>query len=215
MKIKHCPVIGLPLLLGIFFGAGVIFHLVPVTRGLVMKLTDVFLLLANGAVFYQVWKASPSSRLIALSLLVFVLTFWVEFAGVHTGHIFGNYHYGDTMFLQLGEVPVVIAFNWLMLILATNSLASFVVKSKWPVPFLAGGLIVIFDYVMEPVAMKLDYWQWEGGFIPLQNYVAWFVIALVFSFALLWVKIRPKSALLNTYLGIQFVFFLVLNLFLP
>lgn len=194
----------------ILFAAGIVFHLVPFTQPLVMKLTDVFLLFANTYVFWLIWKTEKNKALLFWSLLVFILTFLLEYAGVKTGKIFGNYHYGETMFLQLGNVPVVIAFNWLMLILATNSLAWFISRNRFLVPFIASLLIVIFDFVMEPVAMELDYWQWAGNVVPTQNYLAWFLIALAFSFLLQFFKLRIKSGSLNLYLGIQFVFFLVL-----
>jgi hypothetical protein len=41
----------------------------------------------------------------------------------------------------------------------------------------------MFDWIMEPVAIRLDYWTWAGGDIPMQNYFAWFVIATVSAFA--------------------------------
>ena len=34
-----------------------------------------------------------------------------------------------------------------------------------------------FDGLMEPVAVRLDYWRWIGeGAIPFRNFAAWFVV---------------------------------------
>ena len=42
---------------------------------------------------------------------------------------------------------------------------------------LAAALATAFDFVLEPVAVRLDYWRWRDGVIPLQNYAAWFLTA--------------------------------------
>lgn len=71
-----------------------------------------------------------------------------------------------------------------------------------------------FDIILEPVAVKLNFWSWENGHIPLLNYICWFIISAV----LLGVKMRLKIIRVNTFatslLIIQALFFLMLNLFL-
>jgi putative membrane protein len=42
--------------------------------------------------------------------------------------------------------------------------------------------MTFFDYLMEPAAIKLGYWVWQGSVIPFQNYLAWFVLGLLFAF---------------------------------
>ena len=34
--------------------------------------------------------------------------------------------------------------------------------------------MVCFDLLMEPAAVKLDYWTWLNGHIHLRNYLVWF-----------------------------------------
>ena len=46
-----------------------------------------------------------------------------------------------------------------------------------PLVLLAAALATAFDFLLEPVAVRLDYWRWRDGVIPLQNYVAWFLTA--------------------------------------
>ncbi|MFW5821162.1 MAG: carotenoid biosynthesis protein, partial [Bacteroidota bacterium] len=200
------------ILLLILFPSGFIFHNISFTKEYVLSMTDIFLLAVNSLVFYFVWKASPSIRLMIWSISAFLITFLLEYAGVETGKVFGNYHYGETMFLQLGKVPVVIAFNWTILILATYSISNKLVNKPWIIPVISSVLIVIFDYIMEPVAMYLDYWQWENNTIPLQNYIAWFIISLVFAYALSILKIRPDSKILRYYFFIQLGFFVLFRI---
>lgn len=79
---------------------------------------------------------------------------------------------------------------------------------------IAGILTALYDVAIEPVAITLDYWQWGGGEIPIQNYLAWAVIAFLISLPLQLLKIRFQSPVLLVYLLAQLFFFLVLNLML-
>jgi putative membrane protein len=65
---------------------------------------------------------------------------------------------------------------------------------------------------MEPVAIYLNYWNWEGDVIPLQNYVAWFLIAFFFASIFSYLKIEIKGKIFAHYFLIQFFFFVILNL---
>lgn len=178
-----------------------------------MAITDVFLFLSNAFVLYFLFKEGFSKPLLIWSVSVFLVTFLIEFAGVETGSIFGSYHYGDTMKLQLGNVPLIIAVNWTVLILATYSIAFKISKSYFLSPLISSVLIVIFDLFLEPVAMHLDYWQWKGDIVPLQNYIAWFFISLVFSSLLSVFKINPDSKILRYFFFIQLGFFLLFMMF--
>ncbi|WP_420461448.1 carotenoid biosynthesis protein [Neolewinella sp.] len=82
------------------------------------------------------------------------------------------------------------------------------------VAVVASVLIALYDVAIEPVAVKLDYWQWGGGTIPFRNYVMWAVVALAISLPLQVLGIRFRSPLLLVYLGAQLFFFGVLNLVL-
>jgi putative membrane protein len=38
-------------------------------------------------------------------------------------------------------------------------------------------LVTLYDFLLEPFATQVKhYWVWESGSIPLQNYVAWWVL---------------------------------------
>ncbi|MFW5644832.1 MAG: carotenoid biosynthesis protein [Bacteroidota bacterium] len=200
------------ILLFILFPFGFAFHNIPFTRDYVMAMTDIFLLATNSLVFYFIWKKTGSVSFLIWSILAFALTFLAEYLGVETGKVFGNYHYGSTMFLKLGNVPVVIAFNWIILILATYSISMKLIGNPWLVPLFSSLMIVVFDFVMEPVAMYLDYWQWENNTIPLQNYIAWFLISFVFAYGLSLLRINSDSKILRFYFFIQLGFFLLFRI---
>jgi putative membrane protein len=71
---------------------------------------------------------------------------------------------------------------------------------------MVGTLAVVFDLVLEPVAIALNYWQWAAVSVPFQNYVAWFVIAAVVSTPLFLPGRRPMSRVPAYYVAIQFLF---------
>ncbi len=197
------------MIIAFFFLSGFFFHQMELTRKPVMAITDIFLFLANGVVIYFLLKKQFSTKLLLWSLVVFISTFIIEYLGVLTGVIFGGYHYGETMLFQIGNVPVIIAVNWTILILATYNIARKITSSPVLSPFLSSVFIVLFDIILEPVAMHLDYWQWEMDLVPNRNYVAWFLISLVSASFLSILKISPDSKILRAFFFIQAGFFLL------
>jgi putative membrane protein len=72
--------------------------------------------------------------------------------------------------------------------------------------------MTLYDFFMEPVAMKYDFWDWKDGIIPIQNYVAWFLIALVFHLILNAIAKPIRNRMAASLFYIQFGFFLILFL---
>jgi putative membrane protein len=138
----------------------------------------------------------------------------LEVVGVKTGCIFGNYSYGDVLGLQVFNVPLIIGFNWVVIILGAIGIASRIHKSSFQIALLTGTFAVLFDIMLEPVAIKLGYWKWEDGFIPLQNYYAWFGIAFFASIFGSKLKLDLEDSLFIYYFLIQFIFFVLLSIFM-
>jgi putative membrane protein len=78
---------------------------------------------------------------------------------------------------------------------------------------VTASLTVLFDYVMEPVAIAFDYWTWAAVDIPLQNYIAWFCIAFVFAFVFARQKLAAVNKVPTLIVIVQFVFFVGLRTF--
>lgn len=198
-------------LLTFLYASGLVAHLIPSLYPLTRYTTDFFLLVINSALLFFVYRRHGDVRLWWWAALTYLGTFAVEALGVATGRIFGVYAYGATMQVQWLGVPLVIALNWTVLTLAVNDLVIHVVRSPWPGALLSGVLIAGYDFFIEPVAIRLDYWQWAGGQIPIRNYVAWAIVAFGFSLPLRLLRIRFQSRLLLLYLAVQWVYFLLLN----
>jgi len=153
-------------------------------------------------------------QLFKASAIVALIGFFIEVAGVKTGVLFGSYYYGATLGPQVLEVPPTMALNWVLL-----SLSSFGIFFSWDINkylkmALAAGLMVGLDYFIEPVAMGLDFWQWEGGVVPFKNYVMWFFTAYIIQFILykMLPSINQKTSLF--VFSLQFVFFLIIKFFI-
>lgn len=195
------------------FASGAWAHLLPSVLPITKVTTDMLLLGICGSLLWLLYRRNNDIRLFYWAAAAYTGTFFIEVAGVATGMIFGEYHYGETMWLQWLNVPLVIALNWTALILATNDLAARWLRHPIAVSALASVLIMGYDLFIEPVAVRLDYWQWAGGVIPTQNYLAWGIVALVFSIPLNYSQVAYRSPLLPIYALAQLFFFLVLLFF--
>lgn len=196
----------------LIFTVGIIGHLVDQLIPIMLYLTPFTLLLTGIVVLYKSYKSSNKLFLYWI-IITYLITFSLEVIGVKTGLIFGEYLYGETLGLKLFDVPLIIGFNWVFVILGAISIARIISKNNLVVSLIAALIAVIFDFILEPVAIKLDYWQWSENIIPLQNYAAWFLIAFFSSFLYEQFKIKTDSKISIHYLIIQFIFFLFINLF--
>ena len=50
--------------------------------------------------------------------------------------------------------------------------------------------MVLLDLMIEPVAIRLDFWHWQAEVIPLQNYLMWFLVALLMNWILTFNKFK-------------------------
>jgi bisanhydrobacterioruberin hydratase len=139
--------------------------------------------------------------------------FVIELLGVNTGAIFGDYTYGPTLGPKFADIPLVIGVNWILVIYSTGIfMKEFGIKSQIIRSLIGAFLITSLDFLIEPVAIKYEYWSWTDFEVPFQNYVGWFV----FSFAMLrffyLVEFRKKNPVAIVLFIVQFVFFFLLSL---
>lgn len=123
------------------------------------------------------------------ALFIVVLSLLVEICGARTGFPFGAYSYTNHFGPAIDVVPMTIPLAWHVVL--TNAL--FIVLTLAPHLPRAGeaaavGLMAtLYDAILEPFAIRIKgYWFWRNstGAVPLQNYVAWFVIASLLVFVL-------------------------------
>lgn len=165
---------------------------------------------------------------IGFFLLAFATGMVTEMIGVNTGILFGNYEYGTVMGPKLLGVPFLIGMNWFVIVFCCGSLMQQLNKTmllkyeapipraiiKWSVVIDGAVMATFFDWLMEPVAIKLGFWSWEGGNIPMLNYACWFVISAILLAIQQQLKIKAQNHFAIHLLIIQALFFLSLRIFL-
>ena len=139
--------------------------------------------------FWECWRVYPRHerpKFAIVSIGIVVVSFGIEWLGVRTGHIFGAYLYGQTLQPSIGGVPISIGSAWFVMLVASTAVVQKIApksfsESHFKTAFLVVLLMVCFDLLMEPAAVKLEYWTWINGDIPLQNYLAWFGLSFIFA----------------------------------
>lgn len=142
------------------------------------------------------------------ALLIWCLGMSVEWIGVHSGKLFGTYHYSDILGPLAFGVPITLGFAWIAVIY-NAALISYDFGRRGPRLWLAKGLqigfwTVLLDLVLDPVAHARGFWSWgsTGGFygVPWSNFAGWFIVAMVLSLTLRNVQTTCRSARLGTRL---------------
>ncbi|MEJ2636895.1 MAG: carotenoid biosynthesis protein [Calditrichia bacterium] len=137
--------------------------------------------------------AASSGIFIQWGLITILGSIFLEWLGVKTGVIFGEYAYGETLPPFIDSVPLAIGFAWLGMLLASAAisqrlLGDWFFEQAIFSSLIIAGFMTVFDVFMEPAAVALNYWSWSGETVPVQNYIAWFLISFFFA----WLAIRLK-----------------------
>ncbi len=196
----------------VIFLVGIIGHLYEPLRDLMLLLTPATLLLTGFIVLFFSYKTS-NNKFLSWAVITYVITFLLEVIGVKTGLIFGEYNYGQTLGIKLFEVPLIIGFNWVFVILGSISMARLITTNIYLIAFISASIAFIFDLILEPIAISLNYWTWTEGIIPFQNYIVWFVIAFISSIGFGYLNVSVRSKISSHYLIVQFLFFAILLIF--
>ncbi len=179
------------------------------------------------------WTQKEKNKYYFLFLLAcFLIGIIVEIIGVHTRILFGDYTYGNVLGYKIQNVPLIIGINWFIIIYCSGiSIHTVLVKAinristdtgKTPMALKAISVIIdgatvatFFDWLMEPVAVKLGYWTWNGdGSIPFYNYLCWFLVSILLLTIFHFAKFNKQNKFAVNLLLIQLMFFLVLRTFL-
>lgn len=191
----------------LFYFVGFVGFVIPFSHSLFVRLVPYALLLNIGLILY-LQQPRLSWRDGLIFGIIYALGFGVEVVGVNTGAIFGSYEYGKGLGLKLWETPLLIGLNWLMLVYCSALLVQ-----KWKIPaflqpFAAAILMVAYDLILEQIASRLDMWHWQNQHIPLQNYLAWFGMAVILLF--IFRLVRVKNPVSDRIFLLQTLFFIAL-----
>ena len=163
--------------------------------------------------------------------VIFLGGFLVEVIGANTGFLFGQYSYGKSMGPLVFKVPVIIGLNWFSIIYCAGVVVDKMqqlIEAKVDIPgglttelqlvsFVIDGalLATFFDYIMEPAAAKLGYWEWEGNSgAPFSNFITWFVVSALMLAFMRKLRVNTSNHFAVHLLIIQILFFSILRSFL-
>lgn len=177
--------------IAIFYGVGLIGLNITALTALFAKMIPFTLMVSALLCIVLLWKYRK--QLLPYLLLVVCCGYALEFGGVYSGVIFGPYTYGSNLGIKLFDIPVIIGLNWFLMIICSAGLVQYIgISNKWVAVVAAALFMVLTDICLEPFAIRHDLWHWNtiGGHIPIQNFIAWFISALIFH--LIASKCLPK-----------------------
>lgn len=108
----------------------------------------------------------------------------VETIGTTTGRPFGPYEYTPFFGPRIGVLPLAIPLAWYAVLGSGHYLIFhwFKPASRRLTAVTVAAWATAFDFVLEPFAAYVkSYWIWQTPTIPMQNYVAWFVLSFLLA----------------------------------
>jgi putative membrane protein len=187
---------------------GIIGTLLPLTFPIFVKLIPFALLLSF--FILMLFQQQYNRTTLFVLILIYLLSFFIEVAGVQTKVIFGDYSYDFALGIQLFDTPLIIGLNWLLLSYISLSTSQLIIKNKIAQIVLASFILLVYDIILETMAPVLNMWNWQNNQVPFRNYFAWFVFALLFTSILSFSGIKTKNKIAPVILICQVLFFLIL-----
>ena len=135
-----------------------------------------------------------------------------EILGVNFGVIFGNYKYGEALGFKFFDVPLLIGANWAILTISCSALSATLFDSKFIKIIIGVFLMVMLDAVIEPIAPVLDFWEFDGGKVPLKNYLGWVIVAFPLNCIYHILNIKVSGSFTHHLYILNILFFSILLL---
>lgn len=199
------------IILSILYVVGFFGSIMPAYKATFLSLSPITLCLSFIAIVLSI--KPPKTPTFLFLVFAGVVGFIAEFIGVNTGLLFGSYRYLTNLGVKIAGVPLIISVNWSILTIGAAHYAMIISQNKRMRIALAATFMLIFDIIMEPVAIKSQFWVWEGGDIPIYNYVCWFIIGFILQFIYFSkIKDTPNKVFIALF-TMMLLFFILLNLF--
>jgi bisanhydrobacterioruberin hydratase len=145
-----------------------------------IRLTPLNFVVSLLIVFFN--QKNWNTTLITIIIANYGIGFLAEVIGVNGGCLFGDfYSYGAAMGFQVFKTPLTAGLLWVVVAMGVASLlnGAFVETSWFKKSVIGAAILVSLDVIIEPVATKLYFWEWQHQVVPLQNYYGWYIIALL------------------------------------
>jgi len=201
----------MPLNFVLFYTVGLVLFALPLTRVFFNAITAATLLLVIAIVFY--FHKEWNIKILICFALIIVSSFLLEMVGVSTGKLFGTYIYDSSLGLKLYDTPLIIGFNWLFLVYASQDIAGRISQNSFLKILIGAGLMVLYDLVLELVAPVMHMWHFNTFYPPLANFVIWFIAAALFHTLFVCAKIKINNRPARMLFWVQMGFFALISLY--
>jgi bisanhydrobacterioruberin hydratase len=197
------------IILLILYIVGAVGMLMPSTRTWFVELSALNLAISFLALIAS--RKTKATTFFMFLSIAFVIGITVELIGVHTSYLFGSYYYGEGLGWKWYGVPLVIGLNWGILTVTSSAVIHRLHLNKHVEVILASILMVIFDYILEPVAIKLDYWHWTEGDIPIYNFICWLGVSYLLQLIYQRMRLAEANKVAESLFLMMFIFFTLLT----
>ncbi len=201
------------LAVGAFFMANVV---IPPEAAFVSGINVI--LFAAPAFWATRWWLGWRDAAVVWALLGF-LALAIETSAIVTGFPYGHFGYSELLGYRLFRLtPWTVFLAWTPLVLAAYVIARRLAagSGQWAVRiFLVAVTLVLFDLVLDPGAVKIGFWRYEGGGafygVPLSNFAGWLFSGAIAGILLeIFFRIKkpllpaPAQAVSSTFFIISF-----------
>lgn len=158
-------------------------------------------------------QPDKSAKFWLFLLLCFSLSFLTELFSLTTGLIFGDFQYSLTLGTKVVGVPLLIGVFWVLLSYATGAFfKNFNIRSHTLRSLYAALFFLLLEILIEPVAIKFNYWEYLSMIVPLQKYVAEFCFSFILLRILYHSEFKKRNPAASVVFIMQVLFYAALNL---
>ncbi len=190
-------------------------HLVGIIGLSIPEYQDLFLMLTpaqllSSLIIILIFHKGWTDAFPIFASAAFWIGFGSEIIGIHTGYLYGDYVYGPTLGPKLWDVPIIIGVNWFILSYLTGALFQ-KVSNDYYAALLSAIAMTSLDYIIEPVAVALDFWAWKFDVIPVSNYLGWLGVAFIIQVIYRKANFEKSNPIAPYLLMALILFFAILN----
>ena len=159
------------------------------------------------SMFFMIFLSFPTyyffikkhNKLNAIKIIVFLslLSMVIETIGILTGFPYGYFNYTNKLGPKIFVIPITLSFGFVPLVIASWYLVdNLKLKNILNKIIIGTLLLVIFDLVIDPGAVALNFWEWDvKGFyygIPFSNFLGWIFTSFI-SMSIIFYLMKEKA----------------------
>ncbi len=136
--------------------------------------------------FYVLYFKFGLRTLLKLILSLSLFALFIEYTGLVTGWPYGEFVYtGNLGYKLFGILPWTVGLSWAPLVIGSVVMVYSITNKNILRIILPVLILVVFDLLLDPVAVNLGMWSYvHGGVyynVPVQNFLGWAFSGLVGS----------------------------------